>query len=63
MSLLTGSEWIKLGDMGGSFKEINENELQSSSLAKIDEGKYGCEVSNGIKPDLWTEFTIKLTGK
>lgn len=37
--------------------------MESNYLTNEDEGKYACEASNGLKPDLWVEFDIKLLGK
>ncbi|XP_074605158.1 cell adhesion molecule Dscam1-like [Brevipalpus obovatus] len=59
-----GSEWRDLLESSNVFTKISSAEITGNQLIKEkDEGKYGCEVSNGIKPSLWTEFMIQVSGK
>ncbi len=32
------------------------------NATKSHEGRYGCSASNGIEPDLWSEFDISIEG-
>ncbi|XP_074605134.1 CAVP-target protein-like [Brevipalpus obovatus] len=58
------SEWRDLLESSNVFSRISPTEIAGNQLNKEkDEGKYGCEVSNGINPSLWTEFMIKVSGK
>ncbi|XP_074593968.1 cell adhesion molecule Dscam1-like [Brevipalpus obovatus] len=58
------SSWKDLFDSSSVFTKISPTEISGSQLMKErDEGKYGCEVSNGINPNLWTEFQIQVSGK
>ncbi|XP_074595144.1 cell adhesion molecule DSCAM-like [Brevipalpus obovatus] len=58
------SSWKDLFDSSSVFTKISPAEISGSQLMKErDEGKYGCEVSNGINPNLWTEFQIQVSGK
>ncbi|XP_074605119.1 cell adhesion molecule Dscam1-like [Brevipalpus obovatus] len=58
------SSWKDLFDSSSVFTKISSTEISGSQLMKErDEGKYGCEVSNGINPNLWTEFQIQVSGK
>ncbi|XP_074593818.1 cell adhesion molecule Dscam2-like [Brevipalpus obovatus] len=58
------SEWRDLFESSSVFTRVSPTELSGNQLVKErDEGKYGCEVSNGINPSLWTEFIIKVSGK
>lgn len=61
---LIGSEWQDLFESTGIFTKISSTEISGHQLVKErDEGKYGCEITNGINPSLWTEFMIKISGK
>lgn len=60
---MTGSEWIELFETQTSFRKVSEGEIEAALLNKGDEGLYGCELSNGIEPNLWTQFQVKLSGK
>ena len=42
---------------------INNEQLILRNVTKDNGGRYGCSISNGIKPDLWTEFEITIDGK
>lgn len=58
------SEWKDLFESTGVFTKISPNEITGHQLVKErDEGMYGCEVSNGINPNLWAEFRIEISGK
>ncbi|XP_074605175.1 cell adhesion molecule Dscam1-like isoform X2 [Brevipalpus obovatus] len=58
------SEWRDLFESTNIFTKVSPTEIAGNQLIKEkDEGKYGCEVSNGINPSLWTEFKIKVSGK
>ncbi|XP_074593981.1 cell adhesion molecule Dscam1-like [Brevipalpus obovatus] len=58
------SEWQDLFESSNIFTRITSTEITGHKLVKEkDEGRYGCEVSNGINPSLWTEFMIKVSGK
>ncbi|XP_074605146.1 cell adhesion molecule Dscam1-like [Brevipalpus obovatus] len=58
------SEWRDLSESSNVFSKISPTEIAGNQLNKEkDEGKYGCEISNGINPSLWTEFMIKVSGK
>ncbi|XP_074595523.1 cell adhesion molecule Dscam1-like [Brevipalpus obovatus] len=58
------SSWKDLFDSSSVFTKISSTEISGSQLMKErDEGKYGCEVSNGINPNLWAEFQIQVSGK
>lgn len=62
--LSADSEWQDLFESSNTFIRITPNEITGDQLIKErDEGKYGCEVSNGINPSLWSEFMIKISGK
>ena len=52
-----GSSWIQLESNG----RHNHN-LQIVNATKSHEGRYGCSASNGIEPDLWSEFDISIEG-
>nr|AWV54570.1 sDscam-b3 [Tetranychus urticae] len=52
---LQGSSWIQLESNG----QHNHN-LQIMNATKSHEGRYGCSASNGIEPDLWSEFDISI---
>uniref|UniRef100_T1K1W5 Uncharacterized protein n=1 Tax=Tetranychus urticae TaxID=32264 RepID=T1K1W5_TETUR len=54
---LQGSSWIQLESNG----QHNHN-LQIMNATKSHEGRYGCSASNGIEPDLWSEFDISIEG-
>ncbi|XP_074593506.1 protein sax-3-like [Brevipalpus obovatus] len=57
-------EWLDLFEATSAFNKISPNEISGHKLIKEkDEGKYGCEISNGINPSLWSEFVIKISGK
>ncbi|XP_074595941.1 cell adhesion molecule Dscam2-like [Brevipalpus obovatus] len=61
---LIDSEWRDLFESSNTFTKISSTETTGHQLIKEkDEGKYGCEVSNGINPSLWTEFMIKVSGE
>ncbi|XP_074604101.1 CAVP-target protein-like [Brevipalpus obovatus] len=58
------SEWKDLFESSNVFTRISPTEINGYQLVKErDEGKYRCEVSNGINPSLWTEFRIEISGK
>lgn len=58
------SSWKDLFDLSTVFARISPTEMSGYQLMKErDEGKYGCEISNGINPSLWTEFQIQVSGK
>ncbi|XP_074594017.1 tyrosine-protein kinase receptor TYRO3-like [Brevipalpus obovatus] len=58
------SEWVNLLDGSTPFIANSEHEIVAQKLIKErDEGKYACELSNGISPDLWTEFEMRISGK
>ncbi|XP_015781639.1 Down syndrome cell adhesion molecule-like protein Dscam2 isoform X2 [Tetranychus urticae] len=52
---LQGSSWTKLETNG----QHNHN-LQIMNATKSHEGRYGCSASNGIEPNLWSEFDISI---
>ncbi|XP_074605118.1 cell adhesion molecule Dscam2-like [Brevipalpus obovatus] len=61
---LVDSDWRDLFEATKSFTKISPTEISGSQLMKDqDEGKYGCEITNGIEPNLWTEFQVKISGK
>ncbi|XP_053212504.1 cell adhesion molecule DSCAML1-like isoform X12 [Panonychus citri] len=50
---------------GSSWKTIDSNDmikidnnLKIINISQHHQGKYGCSASNGIQPDLWTEFEM-----
>ncbi|XP_074605114.1 protein turtle homolog B-like [Brevipalpus obovatus] len=61
---LIDSEWQDLFASTTNFIRISSTEISCSQLVKErDEGKYGCEISNGMNPNLWVEFKIEVSGK
>lgn len=42
--------------------KILDEEIIISKVNKNHESKYGCTVTNGIEPSLWTEFEISVIG-
>ncbi|XP_025016016.1 Down syndrome cell adhesion molecule-like protein Dscam2 [Tetranychus urticae] len=63
----TRSEWKKF--TGTSWEPLNhdlikttQSEMNILKSTKLLSGRYGCEVSNGIEPKLWSEFEIFITG-
>lgn len=61
---LIDGKWQDLLEFTNSFDKISPNEISGRQLVKErDEGNYGCEVSNGISPSLWSEFSIRISGK
>ncbi|XP_074594599.1 cell adhesion molecule Dscam1-like [Brevipalpus obovatus] len=56
-----GSEWRDLFQSTNVFTKKSKTEITGQQLIKErDEGKYGCEVSNGVNSSLWSEFMIKV---
>lgn len=64
ISYETESGWVNIFDGTTPFIVNSDHEIVAQKLIKEkDEGKYACEISNGISPDLWTEFVIRISGK
>lgn len=59
----TDSEWLDLSESSTSFVVSSENEITGRLVKEKDEGKYACEISNGISPNLWIEFEVRVSGK
>lgn len=58
------TNWRDLFESTNTLTRISATEISGHHLVEErDEGKYGCEISNGIAPSLWTEFMIKISGK
>ncbi|XP_074594772.1 cell adhesion molecule DSCAML1-like [Brevipalpus obovatus] len=58
------SGWQDLFESATAFVKTSRSKISASQLNKDrDEGKYVCEVSNGVNPSLWADFEVKISGK
>nr|AWV54571.1 sDscam-b2 [Tetranychus urticae] len=58
---LKGLSWIQLTDKDQIImvnRDSSSGEFQIRSATRDHQGRYGCAASNGIQPDLWTEFDV-----
>ncbi|XP_053212494.1 cell adhesion molecule DSCAML1-like isoform X4 [Panonychus citri] len=56
---LQGSSWIELNSFNDRIK-IEDNRLKISKVNRNDSGIFGCSISNGLEPNLWTEFNLTI---
>ncbi|XP_025016015.1 Down syndrome cell adhesion molecule-like protein Dscam2 [Tetranychus urticae] len=62
---LKGLSWIQLTDKDQIImvnRDSSSGEFQIRSATRDHQGRYGCAASNGIQPDLWTEFDVIIDG-
>ena len=61
--LLKGSSWKNIDNNSIiNLKQSNDKLIITNASRDIN-GKYGCASSNGINPDLWSEFDVTIKGK
>ena len=63
---LLGSSWIDLNssiDLSRNQINIQDDKLQISRANQDDSGVFGCFISNGLEPNLWTEFNLTVEGE
>ncbi|XP_053206709.1 cell adhesion molecule Dscam2-like isoform X2 [Panonychus citri] len=58
------SSWTNFSSdyLSGSNLKQFDDELIITNVSRDLNGRYGCSVSNGIEPDLWSEFNVVIEG-
>ncbi|XP_053206716.1 cell adhesion molecule DSCAML1-like [Panonychus citri] len=58
------SSWYIISANEGFKYDFNQSndKLTIKNVTRSDNGRYGCSISNGIKPDLWSEFDVSIQG-
>ncbi|XP_053205984.1 receptor-type tyrosine-protein phosphatase F-like isoform X2 [Panonychus citri] len=56
--------WNQINDYYSNMETIGSNneKLILRNVTRDNGGRYGCSISNGIQPDLWTEFQVTIDG-
>ncbi|XP_053206679.1 cell adhesion molecule DSCAML1-like isoform X4 [Panonychus citri] len=59
---LEGLTWLNIGSSGFSESKMQQlgDKLTIRNVTRSTNGRYGCSISNGLKPDLWSEFDISI---
>ncbi|XP_053206708.1 cell adhesion molecule DSCAM-like isoform X1 [Panonychus citri] len=59
---LTGPSWKTLDDNFMINMKQSKDKLIIGNSSRSVNGKYGCAASNGVNPDLWSEFDVTIEG-
>ncbi|XP_053206721.1 neuronal cell adhesion molecule-like isoform X1 [Panonychus citri] len=54
--------WINVESSDDSVIRVDGEILSISKAHSKHSGRYGCSITNGVQPNLWTEFNIDIDG-